>query len=526
MRAPWVAAGGALLLYLPTLAPGLTWRAGGDDAGDLITAAWQVGIPHPTGYPLYILLARLLLTLPLGEPAWRTNLLSALAAAAAAGLVAWAVRDAARRTRGEDNPAATVVGIFAGVTLAATPLLWSQATITEVYSLLAAFTAALIIAARRAAARLRAGQPSGPALVALAFGSGLALTHHTSIAVVLLALWGYVAWTWLDILVPSAVAPGPFLQQGAGPLVEREPGRVWRPLGAFALGLLPLLMLPLRAGAAAMTDWHHPNTWPGFWALISGADYRYLLFHDPPAAMLARAATLLGMLTVGAFGPTVVLVGTGWWRAWQTDRPWAVCGGLAVAANVAFVGVYAAENTLVYGLATLPILAVLLGEGATAFWRRTGPAVAQRVLVGLLLVCLALGAASWAALRAGDQNATGQEHAGVFLHHMETALPPNTLLVTSADRETFSLWYDGLVAGRRPDLLAVDVRLLDAPWFRDNLRAHEPALGVGLPPGGDFAAFTAHAVTGRPVCALRDDLAGPPGWAWRRQPGDFWCLAP
>src|SRR5438046_1698489 len=59
-----LAGGGALALYLPTLAPDLTWRAGGADGGDLITAAAQLGIPHPTGYPTYTLLAALFLRLP------------------------------------------------------------------------------------------------------------------------------------------------------------------------------------------------------------------------------------------------------------------------------------------------------------------------------------------------------------------------------------------------------------------------------------------------------------------------------
>ena len=76
-----------MIVFVTTLAPGLTWANGGSDGGDLIAAAARGGIAHPTGYPLYLLLARLFQFLPLGSLAFRTNLMSALATALAAALV-------------------------------------------------------------------------------------------------------------------------------------------------------------------------------------------------------------------------------------------------------------------------------------------------------------------------------------------------------------------------------------------------------------------------------------------------------
>ena len=190
-------AGIALACYLPTLAPDLTWRAGGADGGDLIAAAAQGGIAHPSGYPTYTLLAALALRLPWGAPAWRVHLLSAGAAAVAAGLVAAAAWHLITRYQGRDK-ARPGVGIgsalLAGVSLAAAPLLWSQATIAEVYTLLAALTAGLVLLTLLAGARLAAGQDAWGLLLALAFLSGLALTHHLTILLVLPFLWGYVAW--------------------------------------------------------------------------------------------------------------------------------------------------------------------------------------------------------------------------------------------------------------------------------------------------------------------------------------------
>ena len=78
-----VAAVAAGALYAGTLAPGV----GAGDRGELLLAAESLGVPHPPGYPLWILLARLAAAIPFGTLAGRVNALSALLAAAAAGLL-------------------------------------------------------------------------------------------------------------------------------------------------------------------------------------------------------------------------------------------------------------------------------------------------------------------------------------------------------------------------------------------------------------------------------------------------------
>ena len=50
--------------YYVTLAPTITWEHEGVDSGDLVTAAYTLGVAHPPGYPLFILLAKLFTSLP------------------------------------------------------------------------------------------------------------------------------------------------------------------------------------------------------------------------------------------------------------------------------------------------------------------------------------------------------------------------------------------------------------------------------------------------------------------------------
>ena len=64
------------------LAPGVAWF----DAGELAAAAVEPGVPHPTGFPTFLLAGHTLGRLPLANGALRVHLLGALAAVCAAWL--------------------------------------------------------------------------------------------------------------------------------------------------------------------------------------------------------------------------------------------------------------------------------------------------------------------------------------------------------------------------------------------------------------------------------------------------------
>ena len=77
-----LAAGLALLVvYAATLAPSITFW----DAAEFAAAARGLGIPHPPGTPLWVLVGRVAsLAVPPERAAYATNLLSAVCTAAAA----------------------------------------------------------------------------------------------------------------------------------------------------------------------------------------------------------------------------------------------------------------------------------------------------------------------------------------------------------------------------------------------------------------------------------------------------------
>src|SRR5437867_2797546 len=80
----------ALVLYTATLAPTVTFV----DSGELIIAARTLGVAHPPGFPLYVLLAHIATMFPFGSVALRVNFASALFAALAAATLVLVVSEA------------------------------------------------------------------------------------------------------------------------------------------------------------------------------------------------------------------------------------------------------------------------------------------------------------------------------------------------------------------------------------------------------------------------------------------------
>ncbi|NJN53801.1 MAG: DUF2723 domain-containing protein [Anaerolineae bacterium] len=115
----------ALLVYGRTLSPDLTWANFSSDGGELITAAVTWGVPHPPGYPTYVLLGHMVSWLPVGTVALRFNLLSALCVAGAVGLVT-AVNY--QFVAGDELPTtnANIAVVVAGLTFAFAPLVWGR----------------------------------------------------------------------------------------------------------------------------------------------------------------------------------------------------------------------------------------------------------------------------------------------------------------------------------------------------------------------------------------------------------------
>ncbi|MBF8248936.1 MAG: hypothetical protein HW374_1736, partial [Bacteroidetes bacterium] len=127
-------------VYLTTMCPTVDVT----DAGELATAATTLSIAHPTGYPLFTLLGRCVVMIPLGaEEISRLNILAAIETAVAAGVFLLLVMSffdstktfPARRRNPLNEGEKLIVGMSTSLTFAFCTTVWIQSTSVEVYSL-------------------------------------------------------------------------------------------------------------------------------------------------------------------------------------------------------------------------------------------------------------------------------------------------------------------------------------------------------------------------------------------------------
>ena len=293
-----VVAGLVLVGYIATLAPTVTlW-----DSGEFITAAKVLGIPHPPGTPLFVLIAHVWAdVVAVGAYAWRLNLMSACFSAAASGcfflIIHRLLAGEAPRARFAGAATATLVSAF-------TFTVWQNSNETEVYAVATFGVAAICwLALRWRDARGTAEAPR--LLLLIVYLAALAVGNHLLTLLVGPALaffifrtlrvspaadpnvrraewaeWGAVTATWV-VLVAIGLGSTPLFLAG-GILYAAAFGyavrvRSWAfPLAALALGAVGVstyAFLLVRSGLQPILDEGDPETWSRLLAVIRREQY-------------------------------------------------------------------------------------------------------------------------------------------------------------------------------------------------------------------------------------------------------------
>jgi len=433
------------------------------DTGEFQTVLPILGTAHPTGYPTYVLLgfvANLLLA-PIGEPAFRINVLSLIAVAVAAGATVVLVR----RLSGS-----AIIGVAVGLGLATTPLVWQYAMGADPHPIHLAFVALLMLALvkwEQARHDVREGAAtSGTAwadrwLVVAAVLFGLAAGNHSLTLLLVPPIGLYVL----------AVEPGIW--------------RRWRfaltCLGIAALTVvLVYLELPLRGGLipalTAPLVYAKPATWDGFWYIALAEQFRGSL--SDPFADLGSKWDQLAALASTQFGVLAIAIPLAFLATVRRAPRYALLTGLAFVITVLFNAAYSNADINRYYLGPIlwawtwlgvlaADLALLVGAlGASVLDRARSARPDERALG--LATALAGGALGvillWPAIadldaRRDSVNRSGDRAAQVWLAQVLPVIPDNAVLVSWWSTST-PLWYAQKVEAQRPDIFIVDDRTM------------------------------------------------------------------
>ena len=436
------------LTYLFTVSQRLTWSNFGNDGGDFLSAILTGGIPHPTGYPTYTILGILFQIIPLGDPYFRAAMLSWLPAAIGAGLLALLIK----QVLGDQSAAiSTPTALLAGWVWGWMPFLWSQAVIIEVHGLQSLF---LVLALWWIWILLHGQQHKVKSFhfILLSFSFGLAIGNHITILLflpaILFALW---------IAFKNGLAKHTFFGQ----------------LFAIGLGTLIYLYLPLRAAQYPPINWGNPQTWQGFWWVISGNPYQNLVAATSISQIFTRISALAGLL-IQQFGyPGVILgvIGAVQYKHQTRNLP-VILVYLFIAFSF-FAMLYGTDDSITYLLAPFLVFVIWIGLGIATIipftWRKIPVGYALLAIYSITVIAAIPGTIQTINPRQQTQPA---DYAEYLMEH----LPENSILLTSEDRDSFPVCYYHFGLKQRTDLAVIVLPLSQFRWYQETLTHTYPEL--------------------------------------------------
>ena len=479
------------ILYAGTLAPTVLPYGIPDtlDSPMLQAEVSVLGIGHPTGYPTYMMLTHLFTYLPFGDPAYRVSLASAVYGAAAVLIVYLAGLRLAGRA---------VAAAAGALAFGLSGTFWSQAVISEVYTLEALLVALVILILL-----VWRDRRDDRDLLLCAFLVGLSLTHHLT-----------------SVLLVSAVPAFVFLTDRRA---FSRAGLLLKGLGLFLLGLLPLLYLPVRALMHAPLNEADPSTPWRFLLLVTGGSFLAESSEkgrncSPSALTLADPSTklqLLGGHLIEQFPLILVLVGAlAAVYLLFTDRAVAALFGILFFGCLGQAIVYlklGIEDFYVFLIPAFLVFALCISVGLGALLRSMEGLSISPTIRSVLLV--ALSALMLAVPLLGVRGAYGERDRSGDYGGKRTieAVENNVDKGATVLHHRSPLWYMVLVERRRRDLTLIDPfctswdRHTDIVW-PDSIGAENAAARYGTDDTTGVEAARRAAKIG-PVYLLAHDRA-------------------
>jgi hypothetical protein len=485
----------ALLLYISTLAPTVTLV----DSGELIVCAYKLGVAHPPGFPLWVMLAHLATLVPLGNVAVRVNFSSALFAALASAMLALVLaelmmtasstkpskgkkRTGSKTAMDPGSQSIVVIGpaLGAGLLLAFSRTLWFYGTITEVYALNTLFIVTIfflmlrwrrciVIDRQRNGGAININRRVPPNtrhdlfLYLAAFLFGLALgDHHVTVGLTLFSI---------AIVV--------YRTEGLRFFMSRR--LAYAALISIAGLIAVYSYLPLASFRSPILNWGEPRSLQEIWWHITGRQYQVFLSFTPER--IGEEFGQFVRLIFREFGYwwlplPLFLAFFGFVRAFKVDRTtfWfllaIIVGSLAY--NLSYD---IAEDKDAYYLPTFVAIAIAAGFGIRWLMERfISDSIAGAKRHWLTAIILLVAPAMAFVSNWPFNNRSHYFIAHDYVQNIFAAMKPNGLLLTQDWQIVSPMFYVQEIEHLRRDAKIVDVNLLRRLWYFDYLRKAYPDL--------------------------------------------------
>lgn len=494
-----LAAGAVFLLYVITLAPTTAFW----DTSEYIATSHILGIPHPPGNPLFVLLGRTweLLLAPLGlSVAVRINLFSAFMSAAAHGFWFLVVHHILGFFT--EDRRVPLGGAAVAILVSATAFtVWNQSNVNEKVYTVSLFTIALLSwLAFHWRENLGKGRDDN-LLVLMAFILALSVGNHLMAFLVAPAALIFVLmveprtlWNWrlyaagavavflglsVHMFLPLRATLGPVINEGA-PICESVGQALtsivtWGQSGCTELSaalsrsqydkppLLPRQASPLSqlSNFLQYFDWQ--------WARGLMGEIRTAAAARLPFTILFTSLGILGLaehakrdrVSAIYMGTLFLTLSFGLLIYMNFEY------GYSLASPTGDRLLHEVRERDYFFIVGFSVWGLFAGMGLTVLWRRLSKRLDGSLRKASPILAIAalplLFNWSWASRR-GDWAARD------WAHNLLMSVEPYGVLFTNGDNDTFPLWYIQEVEGVRQDVTVIVSSYLNTPWYAKQLR--------------------------------------------------------
>ncbi len=514
------------------------------DCGEFIACAYILGIPHPPGAALFVMMGRVVSLIPFGDTAFLLNLFSSVASALAVGFFALALARVLRRINGHEKTAIDAVAIYAGVVLGSLAVAfgstyWFNAVEAEVYGLALLLIAILVWLTLVWIERPRT--PEGNRILVLqVLLLFLAATNHMQAFLPILPIFllffladrarlkNPVFWAVFLILVSVISLLDFFLWAApigaavfflAAYLSTRPERKKTFTLAGFllfaaVLGYSLYGYVPIRAALRPAINENEPDDWTSFKMFLERKQYSDKSMFELMFTRKGSWANQFGdfhrigfwyhlktqWLPERLSGLTILLSALtllGLFAIWKRDRK---------------LGLYFLSIFLLFTIAmtlylnfsdgtrgvklevrdrdyfyTPGFVAIgwLMGIGfGTLLGFLLARPFARRELRETIVAALAILSLA-VPIGAVRTNYSTHDRSRFWVaedlaYNMLVALGERGILFTGGDNDTFPLWYIQEVRNFRKDVRIVNLSLLNTPWYIKQLKHDEPKIKISL----------------------------------------------
>ncbi len=410
----------------------------GGDIGDLVTAGFVMGVPHPPGYPLFTLLVFLLSKLPItATVAYKAGLISVASSILGLLIYFFHTKNVTK------NVAISYLGAFI---LAFSYLFWFYAEIAEVFALNNLFLIALLVLSIKFYKDKKT-----LSLFLLSFIAGLSLTNHHTILLIFPSLF---------VLVFSHYK-----------LFLRKKTLIIKSFFLFLAGLLPYAYIPIAASRNPVINWDNAVNIENFLHLILRKGYgTFSPGSFTPAIPEERFLIFREFLTVTISSitfPTVVICLIGVFYLIK-KREYVILTSLLLAYSLIgpFFSIYAGfplVNAFVIGVAerfyisSTIILMFIFPYGMKAVFQFFNSFFSKKLYAYILLAAFFLIPILLFKYNYQRTDLSKTTIGSEFGKNILQFMPSESVLFVNGDTAVFNTWYVHYVENVRPDIVVIRV---------------------------------------------------------------------